>query len=614
MSAVIESPAQSAASDTAPIVNDFSIMACTKNGSGSQTANSTILRSIFKMGVPVVGKNVFPSNIQGRPTWYTIRANKDGYTARTDRPEIVIAINPESAMDDYAQTAPGGIFIYSDEVKIPLQREDVSALNVPVKKIADALETDVRLKTYGRNMAYVGALAWLIGMDLTHIASALKFHFKGKMKPVESNMKIVNAAFAYAAENWKINSPFKVAAMEATKGMIMMTGNEASAIGAVYGGLNFMAWYPITPATSFGDALGEHMEELRKGPDGKPTYSIIQAEDELAALGMVVGAGWAGARAMTNTSGPGISLMTEFTGYAYFAEIPAVILDVSRMGPSTGLPTRTSQADIMKLTFLGHGDTKNIVLVPGNLEEAFEHGWKALDIAERYQTPVFIMSDLDLGMNNWMGQPFEYPDREMDRGKVLNEEDLNRLKGFARYRDVDGDGIGWRTLPGTNHPLASYFTRGSGHNELAGLTEKSEDWVKNMDRLGRKYETARKHLSEFVAPEVELVDGAEISIITLGTAMHGVKEARARLAKEGYKISCLRIKAVPLADSIKDFVAKHKRNYIVEMTHDGQLKMMLQLHMPDMTGKLVASQKNDGMPLTARWIMDSILTKEQAAK
>lgn len=605
---------ETAQTAVAPIVNDFSIMAATKNGSGSQTANLTILRTLFKMGIPVNGKNVFPSNIQGQPTWYWIRASKDGYLARHDEADIVICLNADSAINDYAAVKPGGAFIYAEDLKMALERKDVSHYPIPARKIANALETDVRLRSYGANMVYVGGLAWLLGIDLKVIESSLMFHFNGKAKPVQSNMKLVTEAWNWAAANWTKTDPYRVEPMDKTAGQIMIDGNTASALGAVYGGVSFIGWYPITPATGVADGLGEFLPKLRTDPEtGKPTYAIVQAEDELAALGMVLGAGWMGARAMTSTSGPGISLMAEFTGYAYFAEIPAVIVDVTRMGPSTGLPTRVSQGDVMKAYYLGHGDVKNICLLPGNVSECFEHGWKAFDVAEHIQTPVFVLSDLDLGMNNHMSQPFAYPDKPMDRGKVLNAEDLTRLKGFARYRDVDGDAIGWRTLPGTDHPLAAYFTRGTGHTDRATYTEKSADWQANLDRLTKKHETARALLDEVAGPVVEEVDGAEIAIISYGSNDFGVQEARARLAKEGYKISYLRVRALPLSNSIKAFVAKHKRVYVVEMNQDAQMHSLLQLHMPDQATKLIAANVCDGLPLTAKWISGQILKGEKKA-
>jgi len=604
--ATVASPAHTNAAERPSIVNDFSIVVGTKNGSGSQTANAAILRAFFKMGIPVCGKNVFPSNIQGRPTWYTIRVSKDGYIARRDSAEISICLNQDSALDDYKLVPPGGVFIYADDLKIAMDRTDISHYPIPAKKMATQYETDPKLRTYGANMIYVGALAWLISIDLKDIEAALTYHFKGKEKPIKSNMVLVNAAYEWASQNWKKTDPFKVERMNMTEGLIMIDGNTAGALGSVYGGVNFVGWYPITPATSLAEQLNEYLPKLRT-VDGKPTYAVIQAEDELAALGMVVGAGWAGARSLTSTSGPGISLMAEFTGYAYFADIPAVIWDVTRMGTSTGLPTRVLQGDVLKAYYLGHGDVKNVCLLPGSVYECFEFGWRALDLAEELQTPVFVLSDLDLGMNQWMSKEFDYPNEPLKRGKVLTAEQVTAAKGFARYRDVEGDGIGWRTLPGNGSPFGSYFTRGSGHNELAQITEKSDEWLKNMNRLERKHETARKIAPQ---PEVNQVAGAEIAVITYGSCDPGVQEAASRMSKEGYKISTLRVRSLPLADSIKDFVAAHKRVYVVEMNQDAQMLQLLRLHMPDMATKLIACNYCNGMPLTARWISEAILSKE----
>ncbi|MBI4770562.1 MAG: 2-oxoacid:acceptor oxidoreductase subunit alpha, partial [Chloroflexi bacterium] len=512
------------ASERAPVVNDFSISVATKNGSGSQTANTALLRALFKMGIPVSGKNLFPSNIQGLPTWYTIRLSREGFVARRPRAEIVVAMNPATAVEDHQTVEPGGLFLYADDIKIPLNRTDLTYYPIPARKLSTENETDAKLRAYVANMVYVGALAELLGIYLNEIEEALLFHFKGKHKTVDSNMRVVRAAAEWTAANLAKTDPYRVEQMNATDGMIMIDGNTAAALGAIYGGVSFVAWYPITPATSVADALNHYLPQLRLDPETKtPTYSIIQAEDELAALGMVIGAGWAGARAMTSTSGPGISLMTEFVGLGYFTEIPAVIVDIQRMGPSTGLPTRVSQGDLKAAYWSGHGDSKHVCLLPGSVNECFEFGWRAFDLAERLQTPVFVLSDLDLGMNPWMTRPFDYPDQPMDRGKVLSAEDVDRLGGFARYKDVDGDGIGWRTLPGAEHPLAAYFTRGTGHNERAGYSERPDDWEKNMARLGRKFETARRVAP---APVEDRVAGAEVALIGYGSADPAIQEAR----------------------------------------------------------------------------------------
>jgi 2-oxoglutarate ferredoxin oxidoreductase subunit alpha len=588
-----------------PLVNDFSIRVATKNGSGSQTANTTLLRALFKMGIPVSGKNIFPSNIQGLPTWYTIRVNKDGYMARRPRSEIVVALNPATAAEDHLHVEPGGMFVYADDLKLALDRSDLAYYPIPVKRLSTEHESDAKLRTYVANMVYVGALSQLLGIDLADIESALLFHFKGKRKPVDSNMAVVRAALDWTAANLTKSDPFRVERMNKTDGLIMIDGNTAGALGAIYGGVTFAAWYPITPATSLADALNAYLPQLRTDPVTKaPTYSVIQAEDELAALGMVIGAGWAGARAMTSTSGPGISLMAEFTGLGYFAEIPAVIWDIQRMGPSTGLPTRVSQGDVLLAYYLGHGDARHICLIPGSVQECFEFGWRAFDLAERIQGPVFVLSDLDLGMNQWMSQPFQYPDQPMDRGKVLSADDLERLGGFARYKDVDGDGIGYRTLPGTDHPLAAYFTRGTGHNERATYSERPDDWENNMERLGRKFETARGLVP---LPAIDQEAGAEIGLIAFGSTDPSVVEARSRLLQAGVATSYLRLRALPLGESVREFVAAHPQVYVIEMNTDAQMCQLVRLHVPEHAARVMPLNHNDGLPLTARWISEHVM-------
>ncbi|MBI5349865.1 MAG: 2-oxoacid:acceptor oxidoreductase subunit alpha [Chloroflexi bacterium] len=592
-----------------PIVNDFSITIATKNGSGSQTANATILRALFKMGIPVSGKNIFPSNIQGLPTWYTIRVSKDGFTARKDESEILIAMNKATVIDDVQKLKPGTMCIYSDGLGYTPQRDDVIFYKIPAAKMAAASGLEGKLRGYAENMAYVGVLAHLLGIEYVELESALNHQFKGKAKAVEPNTKTIKMAMEWAKVELTKADSYRVERMDKTTGMIMLDGNTASALGAVYGGVTFVAWYPITPATSVAEALGYYLKQLRTNPETKkPTYSVIQAEDELAALGMVVGAGWAGARAMTSTSGPGISLMAEFAGYAYFTEIPAVIVNVQRMGPSTGLPTRTSQGDILPCYFLGHGDSKHPCLLPGSIKEIFEFGWRALDLAERFQTPIFVLTDLDFGMNQWMSESFEYPDREIDRGKVLKAEDLERLKGnWGRYRDVDGDGIGWRTLPGTDHPLAAYFTRGTGHTDRATYSEKPEEWEGNLERLNRKFESARK---EVPAPIEDRVTGAEIGIIGYGSTDPAIVEARTLLAKKGIKTSYMRVRALPLSESVGSFIRAHDRVYVVEMNTDAQMAQLVKLDTPELAARIFHLNKNDGLPLTARWISESLQKME----
>ncbi|HJZ48740.1 MAG TPA: 2-oxoacid:acceptor oxidoreductase family protein, partial [Roseiflexaceae bacterium] len=488
--------------DRPPIVNDFAIVAATVNGSGSQTANNTLIRAIFKMGIPVSGKNLFPSNIAGLPTWYTIRVSKYGYTARREGTEILVAFNAKTADEDLAALPEGGVVIYNDEIKFTKRRDDVSYYPIPVKEFLKQVAPPPKLKDYVANMAYVGALIELLGIEMDEIVAALNYHFKGKASAVKLNLSMVEAAREWVREHLTKADPYRVERMDKTAGKILIDGNSAAGIGALVGGVSVVAWYPITPSTSLVDAVTEYAPQLRLDPEsGAPTYAIVQAEDELAAIGMVVGAGWAGARAMTATSGPGISLMTEFAGMAYFAEVPAVIWDIQRMGPSTGLPTRVSQGDVMKAYYLGHGDTRHIVLLPGSMRECFEFGYRAFDLAERFQTPVFVLSDLDLGMNNWMTDPFEMPEQPMDRGKVLDAEQLKEIQNWGRYKDIDGDGIAYRTLPGNTNARAAYLTRGTGHNEFGVYSERPVDWQNNLDRLTRKHDSARKAMPAPVLEE-----------------------------------------------------------------------------------------------------------------
>ena len=482
------------------IVNDFSMTVATMNGSGSQTSNLTLQRALFKMGIPVSGKNLFPSNIQGLPTWFTIRINKNGYTARSETHQIVVAMNPATIAKDITTVEPGGAFYYADHIRLETDRDDISIYTIPAKDLAKNSGASPQLRDYVANMAYVGVLAHMLGIQMDKIKMALEFHFSGKEKPVALNMGVIEEAAKWAAENLEKQDPFYVEELNMTEGCIMADGNTAGALGSIFGGVQFCSWYPITPASTVAESLVYHIPGLRDvlSKDGGKTYAVVQAEDELAAIGMATGAGWAGLRSMTSTSGPGISLMSEFVGLAYYSEIPVVIWDVQRVGPSTGLPTRTSQGDLTMVNFLGHGDTQHIILLPGNVAECFEFGWKSFDIAERVQTPVFVLSDLDLGMNHWMSDELVYPDADMDRGKVIWEDDLEKFKEtfgvkWGRYLDVDGDGIAYRTLPGNKHQESGYFARGTGHDEYAAYTEDNEDWELNMARLVIKFETAKKN-------------------------------------------------------------------------------------------------------------------------
>ncbi|GAC1651813.1 MAG: 2-oxoacid:acceptor oxidoreductase subunit alpha [Herpetosiphon sp.] len=595
-------------SDRTPIVNDFSIVAATVNGSGSQTANTVLIRAIFKMGIPVNGKNLFPSNISGLPTWYTIRVSKDGYTARREGTEILIAFNKNTAAADLETLPAGGLCIYPDDFEFDRSRTDVLYSAVPVKRLIKESGADVKLRDYVANMVYVGVLAELVGIELDEIQAALVRHFDGKPKPIALNFGVVQAAAEWTRSTGAVRSPFRVERMDGTAGRIMIEGNTAAALGAIFGGVSVVAWYPITPSTSVVDAINEYLPQLRHDEAGNPTYAVVQAEDELAAIGMVIGAGWAGARAMTATSGPGISLMAEFTGLAYFAEIPAVIWDIQRMGPSTGLPTRVSQGDILSCYFLSHGDTRHVCLLPGSVGECFEFGSTAFDLADRLQTPVFVLSDLDLGMNMWMSEPFVYPEKPLDRGKVLTAEDLRRLGSFQRYADVDGDGIPQRTLPGTDHPAAAFFTRGTGHNDAAVYSERPDDWQRNMARLERKHATARTLVP---APIIDRGKDTSIGIIAFGSTEPAIREARDRLRKQGMETSFLRLRALPFSAEVSDFIVAHERVYVIELNQDGQVCMLLRMEFPGLATRLVSLTQCDGLPLTARLVTERIQEKEQ---
>ncbi len=590
------------------VVNDFAIVAATANGTGSQTANLAILRALFKMGIPVNGKNIFPSNIQGLPTWYHIRLSRDGYTGRRHTSEILVAFNQATVIQDIQTLPAGGICIYNGDWRSIPQREDITYYGVPVNQFIRDTGMKGKLRDYISNMVYVGALAHLLAIPLERLEEALSFLFKGKQRTVDSNMAVVRAAYEWSAANLERNHPYRVEPMNETEGMIMMTGNEAAALGAVFGGVTFAAWYPITPSTSVIDSLSSYLEQFRRDPaTGEATYAVVQAEDELAAIGMVIGAGFAGARAMTATSGPGISLMAEYVGLGYFAEVPAVIWDIQRVGPSTGLPTRTSQGDVLFTYYLGHGDTQNVILLPSSLRECFDFGYQALDLADTLQTPVFVLSDLDLGMNNWMSEPFVYPAEPIKRGKVLSAEDVAE-QGFARYKDIDGDGIAYRTLPGNEHPLAAYFARGTGHNENAVYSERPEDWKNNMARLVRKFETARTLVP---GPVVDDMAGATAGIIAYGTTAPAIEEARDRLAAAGIPTSFLRLRALPINDEVAAFIDRYERVYVIEMNRDGQMHTLLRSELPGLATRLESLALLDGMPLTARWVVEAITAAEQ---
>jgi 2-oxoglutarate/2-oxoacid ferredoxin oxidoreductase subunit alpha len=593
------------------VINDFSMTIATKNGSGSQTSNITILRALFRMGIPVTGKNLFPSNIQGLPTWFTIRASSKGYAARRETHEIVVAMNQVTVTEDYGKVVPGGVFVYADDLHFANDRKDIHAYPVPAKDLAKKSGAPAKFRDYVANMAYVGVLVYLLGIDIEKIKLALDFQFKGKESPINLNMGVIEGAIEWAKENLVKTDPYSVEEMDGTSEYVLSNGNTAGALGSIFGGVQFLSWYPITPATSLPEEVIDYLPILRGSAEGDGNnYGVIQSEDELAAIGMAIGAGWSGLRSMTSTSGPGISLMTEFVGYAYFAEIPVVIWDVVRVGPSTGLPTRTSQGDLTMTYFLGHGDTQQIILLPSSPYECFEFGWKSFDIAERVQTPLFVLSDLDLGMNTWMTKPFDYPNADMDRGKVLWEEDLDKIKGeWGRYKDVDGDGIPYRTIPGNKHVKGAYFVRGTGHDENANYSENSDVWEKNMARLLLKFETAKQYTPKPIL--IESKKPATIGILAYGTTEPAIIEAQDRLAEENIHADFLRIRSLPLHDEVAEFINKFEMVYVIELNRDGQMHQILKIELPELTSKLCSLPKHDGMPLSARWVTKSIVKKEQ---
>ena len=591
------------------IVNDFSIQIATVNGSGSQSANSVLLKSIFRMGIPVSGKNLFPSNIAGLPTWYTIRASKEGYVARKKEIDILIAMNPETAKEDMLSLPSGAAAIYDESADLRQFRDDVACYPVPFDKLTAAVCPEAKLRKLVRNMIYVGVAAHILKMDMTAVEYALRRQFAKKVKAADLNWAAVQAGHEYATANLTKNDPFVLEEMSATKGKIIIDGNAAAALGCIFAGCTVAMWYPITPSSSLIENFIDLAKRYRIEEDGKATFAVVQAEDELAAIGAVLGAGWAGARSMTATSGPGISLMAEFAGLGYYAELPGVIFDVQRSGPSTGLPTRNQQCDLLSVAFLSHGDTKHIMLIPGSVKECYEMAMAAFDLTEQLQTPVFVMSDLDLGMNNWMSEPFAYPDKPLNRGKVLSAEELTKLGGFARYKDVDGDGVGYRTLPGTDHPLAAYFTRGTGHNEKAQYSERPEDYYNNMERLSKKFETARSLVPR---PEVVQTGKSRIGLIAFGTSDFATRESRDQLGKEyGLDTDYLRLRAYPFAREVHEFVASHDRVYVIEQNRDAQMLSLLKLDLQaEEVVKLRSIRNFNGLPLDARSVTDELVTQE----
>lgn len=595
-----------------PRINDIVISVATSNGTGSISANLVLTRAIFQMGVPVGAKNFFPSNIQGLPTWFIIRVNEHGWVCWRADVDLLVAMNRESVEQDLAGLRPGAMVVLASDLADALKRDDLEVYTVPFAELVQTVCPEPKLRRLVVNMIYVGVVAQLLGIELEEVHRAIAKQFAGKTKAIELNRAAATLGFDWAGEHLPTQDRFRIERRDLTRDKILVEGNVATAAGLAYGGLQVFAWYPITPSSSLAESLIDLMAQWRRDPEtGQATYAIIQAEDELAAMGIVVGAGWAGARAATATSGPGISLMAELAGLAYFTEVPAVIIDVQRVGPSTGLPTRTSQGDILKAYYLSHGDCKHVLLLPANPREAFEFAVEALDLAQRLQTLVFLMSDLDLGMNYWLSDPLTPPSKPLDRGKILSTEDLERIQEFARYRDIDGDAIPYRTLPGTRHPKAPYFTQGAGHDDRARRSEKPEDWAGNLDRLARKHETARRLVPESVLEPA--TRATSIGVIAYGTSNMAVREALATLARHhDFHADYLRVRALPATARTVEFIEAHERVYVVEQNRDAQLASILRAEHPHISTRLRSVLHYNGLPLDAATVIENILAQENS--
>lgn len=612
--------------------NNFVITIATVNGSGSQSANSILLKTLFRMGVPVGGKNVFPSNIAGLPTWFWIRAEEHGFVARREHADIVVAMNSQTLVEDLKTLKPGGFFIYNSDLNIPPQNflKDNSITLIPIsfKPLVDQSTDSIKIKKLVINMIYVGVLAKLLNLNLEILNQAIADQFENKDSVITVNKKAAEMGFHYAETNLKdLKFPYQAVATDKNKNKIIMDGNSAAAMGWLFGGCTFTSWYPITPSSSLVEKYIQLAQKYRKDENGKNKFAVVQAEDELASICMVLGAGWAGARSVTATSGPGLSLMAESAGYAYYTEIPSVIWDVQRVGPSTGMPTRTSQGDLLSAVFLSHGDTKHPCLIPGNIKECFEFGQFAFDLAERLQQLVIVLSDLDLGMNLWMENKFTYPEKPFDRGKILSATDLEKITQFERYGDPDHDGIPYRTLPGTQHDKAAYFTRGSGHNAKAVYSEKSDEYQYIVDRLAKKWETAKNlvpapvYLSSdkvidslqanYISSQNNQNLKAKIGIIAYGSSDLAVKEAMSLLSQQGFEIDYCRVRAVPFTADVLDFINKHSITYVIDQNRDGQMYELLKLEYNDVCHLLHSVKHYDGSPITSDSIVEPILKREK---
>ena len=592
-------------------INDFTIKIATVNGTGSASANTLLMKSIFRSGIPVVGKNYFPSNIQGLPTWYEIRVNKDGHTARTAEYDLMVAMNAETYARDVREVSPGGFLVYDSTWPRPalLKREDITVLGVPLARLCNENFNGVRTRILMKNICYAGVLAALLGLDLAQIRALLAETYAKKQQLVESNMKAIQLGYDYARANFECPLPLHVAQMEQTAGHIMIDGNTAAALGCLFAGATVAAWYPITPSTSLMDAFKMFADRMRVDPQsGRRNFAFIQAEDELAAVGMAIGAMWNGARAFTATSGPGISLMNEFLGLAYYAEVPVVIFDIQRVGPSTGMPTRTQQGDLTLSAYASHGDTRHVCLYPANPEECFYMAVQAFDLAERLQTPVLVLSDLDIGMNDWMCRDLKWDDNyRPDRGKMLGKEEVLKLEKFYRFLDKDGDGIGYRTLPGV-HPKAAYFTRGSGHTQYGAYTEDAAEYQIVLDRLLKKWATAKRLVPRAV---IDATAGSRIGLVSLGSCDGAIREALDVPRQRGVALDYMRVRAFPFSEDVDKFLAAHELLFVVEQNRDAQLRQLLTLETAVDKAKLRSLLHYSGLPISSHFIVEGVLAELQ---
>ena len=594
-------------------INDFVIKFATVNGSGSASANTMVAKTLFRMGIPVSPKNIFPSNIQGLPTWYEVRVSEAGYLARREGIDIMVAMNPQTYVEDLAEVVPGGWLLYDSSMPRIWPRDDITLLPIPIAQICAKQWKDARQRQLFKNMVYVGALVELLSMDIEVLKGVVGDQLKGKEKLMAANMQAVDLGRDYAREHFQCPLPVHARHAEGAKGKIMVTGNEAGGLAAVYAGATVCAWYPITPSTSLAEGFEKHARRTRVTKEGKKLYGIVQAEDELAAIGVAIGGAWNGARSFTATSGPGISLMSEFLGLAYFAEIPVVLFNIQRGGPSTGMPTRTGQPDIISCAYASHGDTKHVLLFPANPTECFSMGAEAFNLAERLQTPIMVMSDLDIGMNDWITDPFQWDDAKVhDRGKVLSAEQLEAFKTvkgkpWGRYQDVDGDAIPYRTLPGTHPTMGAFFTRGTSHDENARYTEDGRIHQRVIDRIRRKFDTAASYVPK---PEIDIRDkNCKVGIIYFGANRPAVLEGLDELERAGVRLNAMRLKAFPFNEDVKAFCEAHDQIFVVEQNRDGQMRQLLMTEADVPGTKLIATLSYDGTPMTAAFVRKAVLAR-----